>query len=162
MQMKFDEEHIRFLKEKIDTLKFAIFKSDMYSALHLPNNIIQVLKVENDGSIWFLTSCNGKHSKAIDSSFYAYLDFYKKGTGCRLQLSGKATIAEDDDEVYLTMSDYSKGVASSGRLVLVKMKIMQAEYFENKTEPVGSITDKFKFYFHQLFLSNPHRTYNFS
>jgi len=162
MHLKYDDENFLFLKEKINAIRFAIFKSEMNSELQLPNNIIQVLKVKDDGTIWFLTSCNGEHSKTVDRSFYAYLDFYRKGTDCRLQLSGKATIAEDDDEAFLTMSNYSKGVASSGRLVLVKMKMMQAEYFENRTEPVGSIADKFKFYFHQLFLSNPHKSYNFS
>ncbi len=162
MHLKYDDENLLFLKAKINEIRFAIFKSEINSELQLPNNIIQVLKVEEDGTIWFLTSCHGEHSKTIDRSFYAYLDFYRKGTGCRLQLSGNATIAEDDNEVFLAMSNYSQGVASSGRLVLVKMKMMQAEYFENKTEPVGSITDKFKFYFHQLFLSTPHKTYNFS
>ena len=162
MQVKYDDESLLFLKEKINAIKFAIFKSDIHSELQLPNNIIQVLKVEDDGTIWFLTSCTGEHSKTIDRSFYAYLDFYRKGTGCRLQLSGNATIVEDDDEVFLTMSNYSKEVASSGRLVLIQMKMMQAEYFENKIEPVGTIKDKIKIIFHQLFLSNSHKSYNFS
>ena len=160
MQLNYDREKLLFLKEKIQSIKFAIFRADINSVLQLPNNIIQTLKVEDDGTIWFLTSCSGDHAKTIDRSFYAYLEFYKKGTDCRLQISGTATVIEHDNEVFITMSNYSKKL--TGRLVLVKMNIQQAEYFENKMEPAGSLKDKFVFAFNQLFLSNPHRVYNFS
>lgn len=50
----------------------------MNSELQLPNNIIQTLKVDDDGHIWFLTSCTGDHAQNIARSFYAYLDYYKR------------------------------------------------------------------------------------
>src|SRR4051812_31204070 len=121
MHQNYNDDNLCFLKEKIGNIKVALFKAEFNSELQLPNNIIQTLKVEDDGTIWFLTSCSGEHAKYIDRSFYASLDFYKKGTECRIYLSGKASIVEDDGEVFLTMSHYSKTVAS--RLVLVKMKI---------------------------------------
>ena len=160
MQQHYHEDHLTFLKEKISDIKIALFKAEINSELQLPNNIIHTLKVEDNGTIWFLTSCTGDHAKNIDRSFYAYLDYYKKGTDCRIQVSGRAVIEEDDNEAFLTMSNYSKNIA--GRLVLVKMKIMQAEYFENKSMPAGSWKDKFKVAFNQLFLSTPHRIYDFS
>jgi hypothetical protein len=162
MLLNHNEEHIRFIKEKVEVIRFALFKAAISSELRLPNNIIETLKVEDDGTIWFLTSCNGEHAKTIDRSFYAQLDFYRKGTDCRLQLGGIATIAEDDNETFITISNYSKTVGASGRLVLIKMKLLEAEYFENKTEPAGSIMERFKMMFNQWFLSNPHRKYNFS
>ena len=161
MELNYDEENLLFLKEKIAEIRFAIFKAEIHSELQLPNNIIQALKVDDDGTVWFITSCTGQHAKTVDRSFYTYLDFYKKGSDCRLQLSGQATIVEDDDQSFLNMSNYSKGL--TGRLVLVKMKIMQAEYFENKTEPTGSMIDKVKIMFNNIFQSaSPHRIYNFS
>ena len=162
MQLDNNQEHVRFVKEKVEMIRFALFKAAISSELRLPNNIIETLKVEDDGTIWFLTSCNGEHAKTIERSFYAQLDFYRKGTDCRLQLGGNATIAEDDNETFITLSNYSKAVGASGRLVLIKMKITEAEYFENKTEFAGSIKDKVKIMFNNLFLYNPHRKYNFS
>ncbi len=159
MQNNYQDENLLFLKEKIKEIRFALFKSEISSELQLPNNIIQTLKVEDDGTLWFFTSCTGDHAKNIDKSFYAYLDYYKKGTDCRLQLGGRATIVEDDDETFIAMSDYSKGTA--GRLVLVKMKIMQAEYFESKLQNV-SWKDKFKDAFTHLFVSPSHKIYDFS
>lgn len=160
MQLNYDADHLLFLKEKISAIRFARFRAEINSALQLPNNIIQALKVEDDGTVWFLTSCSGEHAATIDRAFYAYLDFYKKGTDCSLQLSGRATIVEDDGEAFLAISNYSTKLA--GRLVLVKMKIQQAEYFENKSEPIGSFKDKCRTIFNQFFVSNPHRVYNFS
>ena len=160
MQYRYHDENLVFLKEKIKDIKIALFKSEINSELQLPNNIIQTLKVEDDGTIWFFTSCNGEHAQNIDRSFYAYLDYYKKGTECRLQLSGRATIIEDDGEAFLTMSNYSKSTAS--RLVLVKMKIMQAEYFENKLQTNVSWKEKMKVAINHFFFNPSHRVYDFS
>lgn len=149
-----------FLQEKIKDIKVALFKSEMNSELQLPNNIIETLKVEEDGYIWFFTSCNNEHARNIDRSFYAYLDYYRKGTDCRIQLSGKAIIMEDDGGDFLTISNYSKSTA--GRLVLVKMKIMQAEYFENKQSLNLSWKEKVIGAFNHVFFPDAHRVYDFN
>lgn len=160
MQHQYRDEHLDFIKDKIKEISYALFKSEIKSTLQLPNNIIQTLKVEDDGTVWFLTSCNNDQAKRIDKSFYAYLDYYKKGTDCRLQLGGKATIIDDVEENFVLKSNYSKNIA--GKLVLVKMKIMQAEYFENKPGSSGSLADKIKQTLYHLFVYNPHRTFDFS
>ncbi|CAN5812291.1 hypothetical protein BH11BAC4_BH11BAC4_10180 [soil metagenome] len=160
MQYNYHDEDLCFLTEKIRDIKIALFKSEINAELRLPNNIIQTLKVENDGTIWFFTSCHGNYAQNIDKSFYAYLDYYKKGRDCRLQLSGKATIVENDDEDLFSISNYSAG--TFGRLVLVKMKIMQAEYFENP--PVENISwqEKIKTTINHLFFTPSHKVFDFS
>jgi hypothetical protein len=158
--MLYQDENLSFIQEKIKDINVALFKSEINSELQLPNNIIQTLKVEDDGHIWFFTSCAGDYAKSIERSFYAYLDYYKKGTDCRIQLSGKATIVEDEDGDFLSISNYSKTTA--GRLVLVKMKIMQAEYFENKYHPNLSWKEKLKGAFQHFFFSESHRVYDFN
>ena len=160
MQYNYQDENLVFLKEKIKDIKIALFKSELNSELKLPNNIIQTLKIEDDGTIWFFTSCNGNYAKNIDKSFYAYLSYYKKGTGSRLELSGIATIVKNDDEGLLTMSNYAKG--TYGRLVLVKMKIMQAEFFENKLFTNISWTERIKSAINNIFPAPTHRIYDFS
>ncbi len=158
--MQYIDENLGFLKSKINDIKIALFKSEINSELQLPNNIIQTLKVDDEGHIWFLTSCSGNQKQHIDKSFYAYLDYYKKGTECRLQLGGKAVLVDDEEDAFLSMSNYSKSTAN--RLVLVKMKIMQAEYFENKpTENVG-LKNKILYAFNSLFFTPAHRVYDFS
>ncbi len=155
------DENLFFIKEKISDIKVAIFKSEINSELQLPNNIIQVLKVDNDGTVWFFTSCSGDHKQTIERSFYVYLDFHRKGVEGRLQISGHANVVEDQDDDFLNISNYSKSTAN--RLVLIKMKIMQAEYFEAKPSPQVSMMDKIKMAFQQFFFDNTqHRIYDFT
>ncbi len=153
------EENLVFFKEKIKEIKIALFKSEIDSELQLPNNIVETLKVEDDGTIWFFTTCNGNHARFIDKSFFAYLNYYKKGTDCHFQLCGKAIIVDNDYESPLCiLNSFTKGKYAS---VLVKMKIMQADFFENKTFTNVSWTEKIKSAINNLFLST-HRVYNFS
>ena len=72
MQYFHHDRNLEFLKEKITDIKIALFKTELNPELQLPNNIIQTFKVEDDGTIWFFTSCNGNHINHIDRSFYAY------------------------------------------------------------------------------------------
>lgn len=160
MQYAYQDKNLDFLKEKIKDIKVALFKTELNPELQLPNNIIQTLKVEDDGTVWFFTSCNGNHVKNIDRSFYAYLSYQKKGTSCHLQLSGKASLVKSDNEGLFSICNYSKG--SYGKLVLVKMKIMQAEFFEDKFSENISWTEKLKYTFNQFFMPPSHRIYNFS
>jgi len=160
MQYDYQDQNLHFLKEKIKDIKIALFRSELDPELQLPNNIIQTLKVEDDGTVWFFTSCNGNQVKNIDRPFYAYLSYQKKGTGCRLQISGKASIVENDNDGLFSMCDYSKG--NYGTLVLVKMKIMQAEFFENKPFENVSWAEKIKNSFAYLFMAPAHRIYDFA
>lgn len=154
------DEHLVFLKDKINEIKIALFKSETDFELQLPNNIIQTLSVEDDGTLWFFTTCNGCHARFMDKSFYAYLSYYKKDTGCRLQLSGKAIIVNDYTESsFPAENDFSKDNYTT---VLVKMKIMQAEFHENKMIHEVSWREKIKAAFAGLFMSPAHRIYNFS
>ena len=154
-----NDENLNFLKEKISDIRIALFKSEINSELQLPNNIVQIIKLEEDGTVWFFTSCVRDQAENIDRSFYAYLDFHKKGTDCRLQVSGKAVIINDEDELIL-QSNYSK--TTSSKLLLVKMKIMQAEYFESKPSSNVTWTDKIKLALNHIFLPASHKVYDFT
>lgn len=160
MQYFHKDKNFDFLKEKIEDFKTALFKTELNPALQMPANIIQTLKVEEDGTVWFFTSCNVTDINNIGKPFYAYLSYQKKGSGCYLKLSGKAMIVKNDDAGLFSICNYAKG--NYGKLVLVSMKIMQAEFFENKIPQNNSWTEKLKYTFSHLFLQPAHRTYNFS
>lgn len=135
----------------MEEIGIAIFKPEMNCEWNLPNNIIRLMHTEEDGTIWFLTSC--KHpAPERNISIYAYLDFYRKGyEGARLRVSGKAEIADETEDT------------GSVNQVLIKMKILQAEYTAPHVEQNAhsSFLEKLK---HTLthFLHLPHRAYDFS
>jgi len=125
------DKNLNFLREKIGEIKIAMFKAEIDSVLQLPNNIISTIKTDDDGNIWFFTSCtNDDYAKNINDHFYAYLEYYQKGSECRLRIGGKASIVKSDNEFIDS--------PLKEKVVLVKLNIMQAEYFEKKfTTPLN-------------------------
>ena len=157
--MNNQDEKLGFLQKKIMDIKIAMFRAEMHSGFPLPNNIISTIKADEHGNIWFFTSCNGNYAAHIDQHFYAYLEYYQKGRDARLRISGKASIVKDDtvDDDPVMIEDMSK---ASGNLILIKLKIMQAEYFENRPVQSPNISNRIKNFFSDLFVPT-HRTYDF-
>ena len=131
-----------FLREKIENIRIALFKAETASVLRLPNNIISTLKVDNEGYIWFYTSCNGKYAPQVDKEFFAYLDYYQKGRDSRLRVSGRTCIVEG--------CGADASAVDNSNLLLLKMKIMQAEYFGSDTEKQQTWMSKIKTTFTEL------------
>lgn len=155
-------ESFELITEKIGEIKIALFKPEINSELMLPNNIVQVLRVDGTGNIWFFTSCNGRQAANINKTFYAYLDFHKRGTDNRLCVNGPAYIVDEPGDVQelISQSNYSNTVASS--LVLVKMKIMQAEYYEGHGNQQSlSWKDRFMHTINNWFSDSNSKIYDF-
>src|ERR1700753_1893595 len=92
-------ENLQFLKQKIHEIRSAKFSADIHSLLQLPNNVITILKADNEGNVWFFTSSNGVYAGNMDKNFYASLDFYNKASDCRLHIDGSAAIVHDANEL---------------------------------------------------------------
>jgi len=152
------DENLEFINNKIWEIKVAMFRAEASSLQCPPNNIIKTLKTDDHGHIWFLTSCNKVYAKNIDKCFYASLDYYQKGTECRLRISGSASLVEDNVEtpVWISKKDKAQGV------FLIKLKIMNAEYYENKHVSAASLKGQVKNFFHKMFSAPDYRQYDFS
>lgn len=152
--MEANSEDLLFLKQKIEDIKIALFKAETDSILRLPNNIISTLKADENGYIWFFTSCTGPYVQYLDKELYVSLDYYKKENNCRLIINGKAYIEIDNTE-------FSKE-ASYDKMVLLKVKILKAEYSENKTLSTLSLKEKIKTAINYIMAVDTHRMYDFS
>jgi len=153
------DDNLQFLQKKIGEIKVAMFKAEMNSVLQLPNNIISTIKTDGDGNVWFFTSCNGKYAQNIDKEFYAYLEYNQKGGAYRLRISGKAVVVPDTTPTYTT----AVGTQLSDSIVLVKLKMMHVEYFENKNlVTTSSFKTRVKDFFTDIFFSHNYKEFNFS
>lgn len=157
MEQEIVDENLKFLKEKINSIKVALFRSEIDSELKLPNNIIKTYKVEDDGTVWFFTTLNGYHKVLSGKPFFAHLYFHKKDADFHLQLSGKAVIVENAD-LESNFNTFSTGTYA---VALIKMKILQAEFNEKEAGTNISWPKKIKSVFNHLFLA-PHRIYRFT
>lgn len=157
--MEYNDTSLSFIREKIKDIRVAIFKSEINSELSLPNNVVETIHTDEMGNIYFFTSCNGSHAGQINLPFYAYLDYHKKGSDMRLRVSGKAVIEREDGDV-AALENEEHGIHSRS-IVLVKMKIMQAEYFGEPAQQNDTWTQKIKTSINHFFFPTSVQNYNF-
>jgi hypothetical protein len=137
MAMATNQQQLSFLQEKIREIGSAIFFNLSDSVLKLPTSIISTLKVDDFGYVWFFVQRPKQSLKEFETEFPVRLDFYKKGRAYFLQVSGKGWVVTDPEEMNSCVSipEEMKQLALNGML-LVKVKIMKAEYYETKTAQV--------------------------
>src|SRR4051812_13878190 len=96
--MEYRDEESLFVKEKIEKIKVALFRAESESVLQLPNNIISTLKVDDEGYIWFFTSCIRSYAPYLDKELDVSLSYYQKGNDC-LRINGKAFIENTTEDL---------------------------------------------------------------
>ena len=122
------DTNLNQIKEKIYTLRTAIMYSMSNDLCKLPNSIITAYHVDDEGQLWFFCQSPIKNTGMYENSFPVRLHFYRKGIFFHLEVSGKATIADE------TNCDYMHGeTPEKGKLILLKMTMNSIEY----TEPYG-------------------------
>lgn len=128
-------KHLQFLQEKIGEVRSALFFSQNNDIIKLPTSIITALRVDADGCVWFFINRPLQYLEAFEKEFPARLDFFRKDKNYSLEVSGKAFIINDNTEIN-TLVDLPVGITSAAmqHLILVKIKIMNAKYFERVTE----------------------------
>lgn len=115
--------NLKFIKEKIHQLRTAVMYSMSNNISRLPNDVVTAIKVDDQGQLWFI--CRGPHPsvKEYEQSFPARLSFFRKGYDFFVEVSGKATVVNDN---------YT-GEKEGQRTLLVKMDMLNVEYTEPQT-----------------------------
>ena len=133
------DRHLHFLQEKIQELRSALFYSLSNSVLRIPTSIVTALRVDESGQVWFFVSKPKHQLTEYDRQFPARLEFYKKGKGSLIKIVGRACIVNDTEEVknLVTLPEELKEKAMD-QLLLVKLKIDKAAYYETSTTVKGN------------------------
>lgn len=122
-------QQLSFLQDKIRNIGSAIFFNLSDSVLKLPTSVVSTLKVDDFGYIWFLVQKPKQDLGAFEKEFPVRMDFFKKGSSCFLQVNGKAYVVADPEEIN-TLQMSSEAQMALSEMVLVKVKILKAEYYE--------------------------------
>jgi general stress protein 26 len=145
-------QQLNFLQEKIQEIGSAIFFNLSDSVLKLPTSIVTTLKVDDYGYVWFFIQKPRQSLKEFEREFPVRLDFFRKGKSCFLQVNGKAWMVNDPEEMnaFVSIPETGESLPAS-EMVLVKVKIMKAEYYETKStrhswwqNAVSSVTTWFR------------------
>jgi hypothetical protein len=127
-------QQLNFLTDKIQEIGSAIFFNESDSVLKLPTSIVTTLKVDEYGYVWFFIQKPKQDLREFDNEFPVRLDFFKKGKNYFLQVKGKGWVITDPEEMnsFVALPEDAKQIGMSD-MVLVKVKMMKAEYYETKT-----------------------------
>lgn len=128
-------QQLTFLQEKINEIGSAIFFNLSNSVLKLPTSIVNTLKVDDYGFVWFYIQKPRQDLREFDKEFPVRLDFFRKGANYFLQVMGKAWIVSDPEEMNIleeTLPDDIRQKASES-IVLLKVKILKAEYHDTSS-----------------------------
>ena len=127
-------QQLNFLQDKIREIGSAIFFNQSDSVLKLPTSIVNTIQVDDYGFVWFFIQRPRQELKEFETEFPVRLDFFRKGKNCFLQVMGKGWVVMDPEEMnsFVVLPEEAKHLADND-MILVKVKIMKAEYYETGT-----------------------------
>ncbi len=100
--------------------------------------LVETIKVDDFGFVWFYIQKPKQHLREFDKEFPVRMDFFKKGISYFLQVEGRAWMVNDPEEINtlhaLSDEEIMKGMDN---MVLVKVKMLKAEYHETGTRIAG-------------------------
>lgn len=136
------QNNLVFLQEKIQELRSALFFNTSNAVLKFPTCVVQVMKVDEAGQIWFFVNRPEQYLHEFDREFPARLNFFKKGKPFYLHMTGKAFIVTDPEELndVINVTDEVRQNAMN-HYVLIKFKIIHAEFYD-RSEQANTMLQK--------------------
>jgi len=123
-----------FLREKIKNLGSAIFFNQSDAVLKLPTSIVRIISVDDYGYIWFFIQKPPQQLSEFEKEFPVKLDFFRKGLDYSLQVIGNGYIVSDPEELFVITTNIEEIKRfNPGQMVLIKVKMTRADYFDNIT-----------------------------
>jgi hypothetical protein len=119
------DNNLEFIREKISRLRNAILYVNGSGLIKLGNDIATAVKVDDEGQLWFVTNHPAHMIEECEQSFPARLRFYRKGVDFFMEVSGKATIVNNDSSDYVVCDGSYRP-----KRILVKLAIANIEYTE--------------------------------
>ena len=123
-------DQIGFISTRIKQLQNAVLHTFSNEVLNLPDLIVHAIDVDDKGCVWFSILKPKNDMENFGKSFYVSLDFYRKALPFYLTISGAASFVTNADEIK-KLPVFLRSDITEDRL-LVCVKIMQADYFEEE------------------------------
>jgi hypothetical protein len=122
----YTDPNLQFIKEKMSLLRTAVMYSQSNSLIRLPNDIVNLVKIDEDGYLWFLAHFPSQSLNECERIFPARLHFFRKGYDFFVEVSGRASI----EDIIVEAGCKQVGDLNTKRTVLVKMTMPNVEYRE--------------------------------
>ncbi len=143
---------IDFINSKITELGTAVFHSHSNSVLNLNPTVINTLKVDENGYIWFFVNKPAQTVTEFEKQFPVALNYYKKGIPFFLNVFGIARIVIDPEELACVALDNEIRNGIKSDKILLSVKITNVNYYEKEADMAKSWFTKFKKVMSDIFI----------
>jgi hypothetical protein len=154
-----NENNLGFIKNRIAEIRSAVLYSMSNELIKIPSSIITVLKVDEKEQISFFLNRPLQKMSDHEKIFPARLQFYRKGKPFYIQVSGNAGVSDNQETIneFTGLEKETENMAMQN-LMLVKLKIAKAEYYEQKSTSCkyNSLRNIFQGIYSSLFKSAGH------
>jgi general stress protein 26 len=130
------DTNLEFITDKLYQLRNAVMYSMSNSLVRLPNDIVTLVKVDEEGNLWFVSRQPKQLTDECEQVFPAKLCFYKKGVDYFVEVSGKAMVVNNNYTQATSDNREKEDIKLQYRPVLIKMSMANIEY----TEPHADAT----------------------
>lgn len=137
----YSSEALEKLRKLATSIDFAFMATDLNKQ---PIDAIPMStkKVDEDGSIWFLSNANSDHNANIQKDAKVQLFYSKPGDFEFLSVYGEADITRDKailDELYGKSDDAWFEGKNDPNLTAIKFKPVSAQYWDSKSNKLVSL-----------------------
>lgn len=149
MWVMIQDKYLEFITRKIKELRSALFFDLTPSEIGFPASIINIVKTDDEGNIFFVLRKPYCELSDKAPSFSAQLQFYNRNCNFHIMVMGKAFIMNKAD-----LSQFDKITIYNwlrSNEVLVQLRILSAEYSFYNKEKKFSFRNYLKKIFNWLF-----------
>jgi Pyridoxamine 5'-phosphate oxidase like len=127
------DKNLHFISSRIQDIGVALLSNQSSDVLKMPTTLVKTLQVDDDGNVWLFIPRPKQQLHFFSQHFPVILQYFKKGKDYYLNISGKALIVNDPEIIgNLPGLEEDKKIAALTEQVLIKVKILKAEYFEHE------------------------------
>lgn len=146
------QNQIGFITGKIQQLQTAILHSHSNCLLKFPDSLARTLQVDEIGCVWIAVKKPRQFVHEFDRSFHVGLNYYRKGTPFFLNIFGIARLVIDPEEI--NQLPPSLGKECNNESLLLCIRILQANYYENQPRTKQSTFQRWKQSILSLFMED--------
>jgi hypothetical protein len=138
------DKNLQFIAAKIKDIEVALFHCQSNNLLRIPTSIIYTFRVDDEGNILFFLKRPKQHLSQFEKEFPVRMNYFRKGVSHYMNVYGVARIIDDPEELLdyeLNQTQINKALNTE---ILIKVKILKADYYEYDPEKNDSLLNKVK------------------
>jgi general stress protein 26 len=133
------EEHVHFLKGKVDNIRTAMLTT-FTAAKGFHARPMGTADIDADGNIWFFTNEYSAKAKEISMDNKVGVTYADAGTNTYLSIKGSAILVDDREKMKALWNPFISAFFPDGindpKLVLLKVETTDLEYWDSNSSKI--------------------------